>query len=75
VAIDDGPFRGVEAIYAGMSAHDRELVLINLLGRQTPVQISAGLIVPQLPLTRSFQISSVDVAVEGTRLIDSGRLQ
>lgn len=46
VAIADGPLRGVDAIYAGMSARDREVVLIDLLGRQTPVTIAAGLIVP-----------------------------
>lgn len=28
------------------TAHERELVLINLLGRQTPVEIAAGLVVP-----------------------------
>jgi len=29
-----------------MSAHDRELVLINLLGCQPPVKLAAGLVVP-----------------------------
>jgi transcriptional antiterminator RfaH len=46
VAIADGPFRGVNAIYAGMSAQDRELILIDILGRQTPVQISASALAP-----------------------------
>ncbi len=46
VAIADGPFRGLSAIYAGMSAQERELVLV-LLGRQMPVEIAAGLVVPQ----------------------------
>jgi hypothetical protein len=31
-----------------MSGRERELVLINLLGRKTPVEIAAGLIVPSL---------------------------
>jgi transcriptional antiterminator RfaH len=46
VAIADGPFRGLDGIYAGMSGQERELVLINVLGRQTPVTITAGLVVP-----------------------------
>jgi len=44
VIIADGPFRGFSGLHQGMSAHDRELVLINLLGRQ--VTISAGLVLP-----------------------------
>jgi transcriptional antiterminator RfaH len=47
VAIVDGPFRGLEGVYAGMSARERELVLLNVLGGPRPVAISAGLIVPQ----------------------------
>jgi hypothetical protein len=46
VTIGDGPFRGLSGIHQGMSAHDRELVLINILGRQTPVEIAAGLVLP-----------------------------
>jgi hypothetical protein len=30
-----------------MGAHDRELVLVELLGRQTRVEIEASLIAPQ----------------------------
>jgi transcription antitermination factor NusG len=48
VVIADGPFRGLNAIYTGRSAHERELVLINLLGRQTPVKVAAGLVAPSL---------------------------
>jgi hypothetical protein len=47
VVIADGPFRGFSGIRQGMSAHDRELVLINILGASRPVEIAAGLIVPQ----------------------------
>jgi transcription antitermination factor NusG len=39
VVIADGPFRGFSGLYAGMSAQEPELVLINLLGRQIPVEI------------------------------------
>ena len=46
VAIADGPFRGLDAIYAGQTAHERELVLINILGASRPVEIAAGLVVP-----------------------------
>jgi transcription antitermination factor NusG len=34
VAIAEGPFRGFTGLYAGMTAHERELVLINLLGHK-----------------------------------------
>jgi transcriptional antiterminator RfaH len=44
VTIAAGPFVGFDAIYQGMSASDRELVLIELLGRQTRVSIAAGAI-------------------------------
>jgi transcriptional antiterminator RfaH len=46
VAIADGPFRGFDGIYAGMSGQEREIVLITLLGRQTPVAVPAGLVLP-----------------------------
>jgi transcription antitermination factor NusG len=46
VAIAAGPFRGFEAIHTGMTAHERELVLVNILGAQRPVEIAAGLIRP-----------------------------
>jgi transcriptional antiterminator RfaH len=42
VRIVDGPFTGVDGLYAGMSARDRELVLISLLGRQTKVELRPG---------------------------------
>jgi transcriptional antiterminator RfaH len=44
VAIVDGPFRGLEGIYAGQSARERELVLLNVLGGQRPVAVAAHLI-------------------------------
>jgi hypothetical protein len=46
VAIVDGPFRGLEGIYAGMGARERELVLLNVLGAQRPVAVPAHLIAP-----------------------------
>jgi transcription antitermination factor NusG len=46
VSIAGGPFQGFSAIYSGMSGADRELILLDLLGRQTPVTIAAGLLVP-----------------------------
>jgi transcription antitermination factor NusG len=46
VSIAAGPFAGFSAIYSGMSGAERELILLDLLGRQTPVTIAAGLIVP-----------------------------
>jgi transcription antitermination factor NusG len=47
VTIGDGLFRGLDGVYAGMTTHERELVLINILGASRPVEISTGLIVPQ----------------------------
>ena len=46
VAITDGPFRGLSGVYAGMSARERELVLLNVLGAQRPVEVAADLIAP-----------------------------
>jgi transcription antitermination factor NusG len=40
VAIAGGPFRGFDGIYAGQTAQERELVLLNILG------VAAGLIAP-----------------------------
>jgi transcription antitermination factor NusG len=42
VAIVAGPFEGFSAIHTGMTAHDREIVLLELLGRATRVEIGVG---------------------------------
>lgn len=47
VAIADGPLRGLEAIHTGMSAHDREIVLLTMLGASRPIEIAAGLLAPR----------------------------
>jgi transcription antitermination factor NusG len=39
VRILTGQFRGLEALYEGMSAHDRVLVLLAMLGRQSRVEL------------------------------------
>ena len=44
VLIADGPLACFDGLYAGMGAHDRQLVLMNILGAQRPVEIAAGLI-------------------------------
>jgi transcription antitermination factor NusG len=46
VAIAGGPFRGLNGVYVGMSARERELILLNVLGASRPVEIAAGLIRP-----------------------------
>jgi transcriptional antiterminator RfaH len=46
VAISVGPFASFDAIYAGQTARERELVLITILGASRPVEISAGLLAP-----------------------------
>jgi hypothetical protein len=45
VVVADGPFRGLNAIYGGTSAHERELVLVNVLGASCPGEIAAGLVI------------------------------
>jgi transcriptional antiterminator RfaH len=47
VAIAGGPFAGLDAIHTGMTAHERELVLINILGARRPVEIAARFVRPQ----------------------------
>jgi transcriptional antiterminator RfaH len=42
VKIAAGPFRGFSAIYAGQTAREREKVLIELLGRQAPLELQPG---------------------------------
>jgi transcriptional antiterminator RfaH len=44
VMIPNGPLAGFDGLYAGMSAHERELVLVNILGAQRPVKVAAGLL-------------------------------
>jgi transcription antitermination factor NusG len=46
VSIAAGRFQGFSAIYSGMSGAEREIILLDLLGRQTPVTIAAGLLAP-----------------------------
>ena len=46
VKVTAGPFGGMSGLYAGQSTRERELILLNLLGRQTPVTIAAGQVVP-----------------------------
>jgi transcription antitermination factor NusG len=38
--------RGFDAVYLGMSAQDRELVLMTVLGSQRQVEVAAGLLAP-----------------------------
>ena len=47
VKVTAGPFGGMSGLYAGQSTHERERILLNLLGSQRPVLIAANLIVPQ----------------------------
>jgi transcription antitermination factor NusG len=46
VMITAGPFGGMSGLYAGQSTRERELILLDLLGRQTPVTIAAGFVAP-----------------------------
>jgi transcriptional antiterminator RfaH len=42
VRIVSGSFRGFEAIYDGMGAHERECVLLEILGRMSRVELAVG---------------------------------
>ncbi len=44
VVITDGPFTGAEAIYKAKSGQERVIVLMDLLGKQTPTVLAGGLI-------------------------------
>ena len=46
VTISAGAFAGFNAIHTGMTAGERELVLINILGASRLVEVAAGLVVP-----------------------------
>jgi transcriptional antiterminator RfaH len=51
VRVASGPFGGMSGLYAGQSTRERELILLDLLGRQTPVTIAAGLVAPSRVLS------------------------
>ena len=44
VSITEGPFLGLGGLHTGMSTRDREMVLVNLLGRMTTVGVPAGFV-------------------------------
>jgi transcription antitermination factor NusG len=46
VKVTAGPLGGMSGLYAGQSTREREIILLDPLGRQTPVTIPAGLVVP-----------------------------
>jgi transcription antitermination factor NusG len=47
VRIVGGPLQGVAALHSGMSAAEKEILLIAMLGAQRPVAIAAHLLAPQ----------------------------
>ena len=46
VRITAGPFGGMSGLYDGQSTHDRERILLSMLGSQRPVLIAASLVAP-----------------------------
>jgi transcriptional antiterminator RfaH len=48
VQITDGPFQGFDALHTGMQTRDREMLLIDLLGRKTTIGVAAGFVAPRL---------------------------
>jgi transcription antitermination factor NusG len=46
VRIAAGPFGGMTGLYAGISAKDRERVLLHVLGGQREIRIASNLVVP-----------------------------
>jgi transcriptional antiterminator RfaH len=45
VVVVDGPLAGFNGLYAGMPAHERELVLLDILGAARSVALAAGRII------------------------------
>ena len=52
VRVTNGAFQGQIGLYEGMSGHDRERVLLELLGQSVPVELPSSSIVP-LPVAFS----------------------
>ena len=48
VKIADGPFDGLEGVFECESGEDRAVVLLNMLGRNTRVQVPVDFILPNL---------------------------
>ena len=46
VTVTGGAFAGFHGLHSGMSVHDREIILLDVLGGKRPVEIAARLIVP-----------------------------
>ena len=59
VRIVSGPFCGFDAIYDGMNKHERECVLLEILGRKVRVEIASSDDVARAPL-----VSTVDVVYQ-----------
>jgi transcription antitermination factor NusG len=47
ILVTGGPLQGVRGLHSGMSAAQREIVLIDLLGRQTRTAIPSAFVAPQ----------------------------
>jgi transcriptional antiterminator RfaH len=47
VTITGGALMGFDAIHTGMTAHDREIILIELLGASRRIEVAAGLLAPR----------------------------
>ena len=44
VSVVGGPFYGFKGIYQGMTAHEREIVLLDMLGRKVRVELESELV-------------------------------
>jgi transcriptional antiterminator RfaH len=58
VRINSGSFCGFNAIYQGMSPRDREIVLLEMFGRETRIELGAGDIVQSAELPIAVQVNS-----------------
>jgi transcription antitermination factor NusG len=56
VKILTGTFRGLPAIYEGMNAHERQMVLLDFLGRRSRVELEEGDRVAPLALAHADQL-------------------
>jgi transcriptional antiterminator RfaH len=54
VELDDGPFKGISAIFQAYDGEERAIVLISFMQKQQTVKVPLTTIPNSTPLTRPF---------------------